>query len=97
MKSVAFFTNKGGVGKTTLVCNLAAYLANIKKKKVLLVDADPQTNATQYTFNDDVLEEIYDKKPHLQSTLWRVLYLKAKGTPSAISTATPSLLESTYF
>lgn len=62
MKSVAFFTNKGGVGKTTLVCNLAAYLANIKKKKVLLVDADPQTNATQYTFNDDVLEEIYDKK-----------------------------------
>lgn len=62
MKSVAFFTNKGGVGKTTLVCNLAAYLANVKHKKVLLVDADPQTNATQYTFNDDVLEEIYDKK-----------------------------------
>lgn len=62
MKSVAFFTNKGGVGKTTLVCNLAAYLANHRNKKILLVDADPQTNATQYAFNDEVLEEIYDKK-----------------------------------
>lgn len=62
MKSVAFFTNKGGVGKTTLVCNLAAYLAQHKSKKILLVDADPQTNATQYMFADTVLEEIYVKK-----------------------------------
>ncbi|UUD63064.1 ParA family protein [Pseudomonas seleniipraecipitans] len=62
MKSVAFFTNKGGVGKTTLTCNLAAFLASQKKKKILIVDADPQTNATQYMFEDNVLEEIYDKK-----------------------------------
>jgi len=62
MKSVAFFTNKGGVGKTTLVCNLAAYLAQYKDKRILLVDADPQTNATQYMFVDTVLEEIYVKK-----------------------------------
>ncbi|MHA6160282.1 ParA family protein [Pseudomonas sichuanensis] len=62
MKSVAFFTNKGGVGKTTLVCNLAAYLSTYENKKVLLVDADPQTNATQYMFDDLVLDEIYDKK-----------------------------------
>lgn len=61
MKSVAVFTNKGGVGKTTLLCNLAAALAK-RKKKVLIVDADPQANATQYMFDDDVLEEIYDKK-----------------------------------
>jgi cellulose biosynthesis protein BcsQ len=62
MKSVAFFTNKGGVGKTTLVCNLAAYLAKHKNKKILIVDADPQTNATQYMFPNSVLEEIYEKK-----------------------------------
>jgi cellulose biosynthesis protein BcsQ len=61
MKSIAVFTNKGGVGKTTLLCNLAASLAK-RNKKVLVVDADPQTNATQYMFNDDLLEEIYDKK-----------------------------------
>jgi len=62
MKSIAFFTNKGGVGKTTLVCNLAAHLAQHHKKKVLVVDADPQTNATQYMFKDSVLDEIYEKK-----------------------------------
>lgn len=62
MKSVAFFTNKGGVGKTTLMCNLSAYLSKFEKKKILVVDADPQTNATQYMFPDMVLSEIYDKK-----------------------------------
>jgi cellulose biosynthesis protein BcsQ len=62
MKSIAFFTNKGGVGKTTLTCNLAAYLATNEAKKILIVDADPQTNATQYMFKDSVLKEIYDKK-----------------------------------
>lgn len=62
MKSVAFFTNKGGVGKTTLVCNLAAYLSKYHKKKILVVDVDPQTNATQYMFDDSVISTIYEKK-----------------------------------
>lgn len=62
MKAVSFFTNKGGVGKTTLMCNLAAHLAKAHGKKILVVDADPQTNATQYMFNDTVLDEIYEKK-----------------------------------
>lgn len=62
MRAVAFFTNKGGVGKTTLLCNLAAYLAKRKKFKILVVDADPQTNATQYMFDDDVIENIYTHK-----------------------------------
>ncbi|MDR6770435.1 ParA family protein [Azospirillum sp. BE72] len=62
MKAVAFFTNKGGVGKTTLVCNLAAFLSKKRGKKVLIVDADPQGNATQYMFDDSVIEEVYEKK-----------------------------------
>ena len=59
MQSVAFFNNKGGVGKTTLLCNVAAYLAKVKKLSVCVVDADPQCNATQYFFDDDIVEGIY--------------------------------------
>lgn len=60
MKSIAFFNNKGGVGKTTLLCNLASYLAVHHDKKVLVIDADPQSNATAYLLNEDQLNTVYD-------------------------------------
>lgn len=61
MKSVAVFNNKGGVGKTTLLCNLASHLALRHGKKVLIIDADPQCNATQSIFADDEIEGFYTR------------------------------------
>lgn len=57
--SIAFFNNKGGVGKTTLACNFAAYLSN-HGLSVAVVDCDPQSNATQLLLEESAWESIYE-------------------------------------
>ncbi len=54
---VSFINYKGGVGKTTLAVEISASLAHHHGRRVLLMDLDPQTNATFYLME----EEDWDK------------------------------------
>jgi chromosome partitioning protein len=55
--TIALLNMKGGVGKTTLAVNLAWYMHQNEPANVLLVDLDPQFNATQYVMDYKSFED----------------------------------------
>lgn len=63
MKTVAFFNNKGGVGKTSLVYHLAWMFAD-HGIKTLAVDLDPQANLTAMFLDEDRLETLWPDGEH---------------------------------
>jgi len=80
---VSFINMKGGVGKTTLAVNVAYGLAYAHKKKVLIVDCDPQFNATQYLLEDDAyLDHINDSR---RGTLRDIFVPKRPGHVSTVA------------
>jgi cellulose biosynthesis protein BcsQ len=101
MKSVCFFNNKGGVGKTTLACNTASFIASKLGYRVLVVDADPQCNSTQLIIKSEELERIYGaRKPKMRSpaqTLFDVLQPIAQGDSSIADDIIPLLGSSNRF
>lgn len=53
------FNNKGGVGKTTLTNNIASFISDTMKKRVLVIDCDPQCNTTQLLMGQEFASELY--------------------------------------
>jgi chromosome partitioning protein len=56
-KLASIINMKGGVGKTTLTFNLAAYLAELEDQRVLVIDLDPQANATVVSTDGEKYKE----------------------------------------
>jgi cellulose biosynthesis protein BcsQ len=100
MISICFFNNKGGVGKTTLTCNVAAHFALKYGKRVILVDCDPQCNATQLVLDDDLVEKLYRRRETSSKktgTLLDVLRPLELGEPSIQSLIVPLRPETNRF
>lgn len=68
MKTIAFFNNKGGVGKTTLVYHIAWMMAE-SGYKVLTADLDPQANLSSMFLPEERLEELWPEKDDHKSIL----------------------------
>ena len=66
MKTIAFFNNKSGVGKTSLVYHLAWMYADLGLN-VVAADLDPQANLTSMFLEDERLEAIWTDGDHKQT------------------------------
>ena len=53
---------KGGVGKTTTTVAMAEFMSGVMGKRVLVIDLDPQTNATLMMIREDRWKKINEKK-----------------------------------
>lgn len=82
MKTILFFNNKGGVGKTTLACNIVSHLNIEMDKRVLLIDADPQCNSTQAILSEKLCEDIYLQGKTEYKTLYDIVQPLEHGEPS---------------
>jgi chromosome partitioning protein len=85
---IAFFNNKGGVGKTSLVYHLA-WMYNELNLRVMAVDLDPQANLTAAFLSEERLEELWlvNNRPN---TIYRCVQPLVRGVGDIV---TPQLEE----
>lgn len=92
---IAFYSHKGGVGKTTLSANTAFAFASLGRR-VLILDTDPQCNLTAYLLADEVVNELLDKSDSSDGgTLWTAVRPLANGE-GPIKTIVPYIANNVY-
>lgn len=82
IRTLTFYNHKGGVSKTTTTFNLAVYLAHHLNRKVLLVDADPQSNLTENFFTPPSEEQ---DKQLPGTTIYEALRPRFEGAAAKIN------------
>ena len=94
MKSISVFNNKGGVGKTTLLCNVASFLSKCNHKRVLVVDADPQCNASIYLMGEDFVISKFSEPS--TTTIYKIMQSIRRGKGYIADTEIPKFHSSGF-
>lgn len=87
VKKVSLINMKGGVGKSTITVNLAWHFAAKSQwnKKVLVVDLDPQFNASQYLIGQNEYKRILDNNiPTIWDVFEQLTHLPGQPSPKPL-------------
>lgn len=90
MTPIAFFNNKGGVGKTALVSHLAWMFAE-RGVRTLAVDLDPQSNLTSMFVTEDRIQELWEQKLTIYAAVRPLMERSGDLAPVHLEPIAPSL------
>lgn len=93
MEIVSFVNMKGGVGKTTLAVNVADTLNRRNDKRVLIVDIDPQFNATQCLYSGDDYVQKREEGGHTVADLFNDNPTSTVSALTGVNVHSPPKLE----
>lgn len=90
MITLAFFNNKGGVGKTALVSHLAWMFAD-RGVSTLAIDLDPQSNLTSMFVDDERMTELWDEQLTVYSSVRPLIDRVGDLVPVHVEPVAPNL------